>query len=184
MTKKIDLPFTELYSVEMPLNKVFEFKQKIRARLIATLVIVFSIISSSAWTLWHGPLVSYFRYDVLLIPIISFFMKLAGAFVLYYLTKHRILLLDVHSGKITTYYKFFFTLFIKNRFQVKQYTANPKNLMLSYSREGKLFVLYLKTIEGLDLVLMKDKKESNIQTIIKLLRDTALSTEPAYAEIA
>ncbi|MCS7028978.1 MAG: hypothetical protein NZ519_09450 [Bacteroidia bacterium] len=182
MKIQLDLPFTELYSVEMPLNKVFEFKQKIRARLIATLVIVFSIMSSSAWTLWHGPLVRYFRYDVLLIPLISFLMKLTGAFVLYYLTKHNIVLLDVHSGKVTTYYKFFFTVFVKNRFGIQHYTVNPKNLMLSYRREGRLFVLYLKTMQGVDVVLMKDKKESNIQKIIRVVRNTALSPEPAYEQ--
>lgn len=183
MKNNTETLFAELYTVEIPLSKVVYFEEKIRARLIATLVIVFSIISSSAWTLWHGWLVDYFRYDVLLIPIISFLMKLVGAFILYYLTKHDCLVLDLHSGKVTTYYKFFFTVFVKNRFHIRHFTVNPKNLMLSYKREKKLFVLYLKTVEGQDLVLVKDKKEANIQKIMKTVREVAVSNEPAYEHV-
>jgi hypothetical protein len=175
--------FAELYTIEIPLSKVVYFEEKIRARLIATLVIVFSLISSSAWTLWHGQLVGYFRYDVLLIPIISFLMKLVGAFILYYLTKRNCLILDLHSGKITTYYKFFFTIFVKNRFQIRHFAINPQNLMLSYRREKKLFVLYIKTTQGQELVLVKDRKESNIQNIMKTLREIAFSKEPAYEHV-
>jgi len=183
MEIKTDKLFTELYNIEIPLNKVLYFEEKIRARLIATLVIVFSLISSSAWTLWHGQLVEYFRYDVLLIPIISFLMKLAGAFVLYYLTKRNCLVLDLHSGRITTYYKFFFTIFVKNRFQIRHFTIDAQNLMLSYRREKKAVVLYIKTIEGQELVLAKDRKESNIQNIMKAIRETAISKEVAYEPV-
>lgn len=182
MKKNTEIPFLELYSVEMPLQKVIYFEQKIKARLIATLVIAFSIISSSAWTLWHGYLVNYFRYDVLLIPIISFLMKLVGAFILYYLTKRNCLVLDLYGGRVTTYYKFFFTIFVKNRFQIRHYTVDPNNIMLYYNRnKGEKFVtLYLKTKEGQDLVLLKDRKESNIQSVMKKIKETAISNEVPY----
>lgn len=183
MKNNTETLFAELYSIEIPLSKVVYFEEKIRARLIATLVIAFSLISSSVWTLWHGQLVGYFRYDVLLIPVISFLMKLVGAFILYYLTKRNCLVLDMHSGKVTTYYKFFFTIFVKNRFQVRHFTVNPQSLMLSYRREKKLIVLYLKTTEGQELVLAKDSKESNIQNIMKTLREIAFSSEPAYEQV-
>jgi hypothetical protein len=110
-------------------------------------------------------------------------MKLAGAFVLYYLTKRNCLILDLHSGRITTYYKFFFTIFVKNRFQIRHFTIDAQNLMLSYRREKKAVVLYIKTLEGQELVLAKDRKESNIQNIMKAIRETAISKEVAYEPV-
>lgn len=177
-------PFTEFYTVEKPLGKVVYLEEKIRGRLIATLVIVFSLISSSAWTLWHGSMVAYFRYDVLLIPILSLTMKLVGALILYYLTKKNCVLWDLSTGNVTTYYKFFFTVFVKNRFNIQKHTTAVDNPQLSYTKKDKRFVLYLTTTNQEEIVLCKDKKESTIQQLMKIFREMATSKEDAYEVVS